>query len=227
MYNVDKNREELDKIPTNSPYHGQWDTDKIIEEYFPGKEKGICIEVGAANGVRGSNTKYFEDLGWDVLCLEPNKLFAHSLERDRKLVRYYAVGETNEEKATLQIFSVGKKNIMSSLTSLKPDPRLVDDHLHLINDITPVEVSVRTLTHIIENHVQGTPFDNVRTIDFVSIDTEGTELDVLKGFDFKKHDVKLFVVENNYSDPEIAEYMETKGYVLSRRFKINDFYIKA
>jgi hypothetical protein len=74
--------------------------------------------------------------------------------------------------------------------------------------------------------VEDTPLHNQTKIDFISVDTEGTEIDVLKGFDFEKFDVKLFVVENNYEDSDIEEFMLTKGYVKDQRYKINEFYIK-
>ena len=225
MNDVNKNKEELDAT-TSSKYYGQWETDKFIEKYFPNQSKGYCIEVGAADGIKGSNTKYFEDLGWDALCIEPNKLFSESLEKHRKVVRYYAVGDSNLASVSLQIFNVGDKEIMSSLTSLRPDPRLVEAHKHLINDMSSVNVPLRTLPYILENHVGGTPFYNREEIDFISVDTEGTELNVLKGFNFNKYNVKLFVVENNYSDPEIEEFMNTKGYTLQERWKINDFFVR-
>lgn len=225
-YDVNQNKKEIDNT-TPSKYYGQWETDKFIEEYFLNKTKGICIEVGAADGIKGSNTKYFEDLGWDVLCIEPNVMFADSLKACRKLVRYYAVGnEKDGDQQTLTIFDVGEKNIMSSLSSLKPDQRLVEAHEHIINSVDFIDVPVRTLPFILENTVEGTPFSNVTDIDFISIDTEGTELDVLQGFDFESYNVELFVVENNYSDPEIEEFMNEKGYVLHKRWKINDFYTK-
>jgi FkbM family methyltransferase len=225
-YNVDKNKEEIDSI-ASSKYYGQWETDKFIEKYFPNQSRGCCIEVGAADGIKGSNTKYFEDLGWDVLCIEPNTGFSKSLEAHRQLVRYYAVGSGEEgSTATLTIFDVGEKSIMSSLSSLKPDKRLVEAHQHIINGSEDMAVPVRTLPYILENTVKGTPFHNRSQIDFISIDTEGTELDVLKGFDFSAYDVKLFVVENNYADADIEKYMSEHGYVLKERWKINDFYTR-
>ena len=120
----------------------------------------------------------------------------------------------------LTVFDVGERNIMSSLTSLKPDERLVEAHEHIINESYKVEVEVETLPNILE--IAGYP----TKIDFISVDTEGTELDVLKGFDFDKYDVTLFVVENNYDDKEIGDYMLSKGYVRDQRYKINDFYIR-
>jgi len=224
MYNVNKNNTELNTQAT-SKYYGQWETDKIIESYFKNKSDGICIEVGAANGYKGSNTKYFEDIGWDALCIEPNIEHKESLTAHRKFVRYYACGKENKE-LPLHIFRVGKDDITSSLTSLSPDERLVEDHKEIINDSYKVDVKVRTLNWILENETSDTPFENVVDIDFISIDTEGTELDVIKGLDFDKYSVKLLIIENNYNDDNIEEYMNLMGYKKDKRYKINDFYIK-
>jgi FkbM family methyltransferase len=223
-YNVDKINQEL-KGWDGGEYYGQWETDKVIESYFDNGYKGTCIEVGAANGFKGSNTLYFEERGWNTLCIEPNTEHTESLEKYRKLVRYYAC---SDKKGTfpLTVYRVGEKNIMSSLTSLNPDDRLVEAHKDIINEKFIINVKVETLPWILENTVNDTTFNGVTNIDFISIDTEGTELDVLKGFDFDKYSVKLFVVENNYDDPEIGSFMESKGFIRDKRYKINDFYIK-
>jgi FkbM family methyltransferase len=218
MYDVDKNNEEL-KGWDGGKYFGQWETDKIIEEYFINKIDGICVEVGAANGVKGSNTLYFEQMGWKSLCIEPNPKQFDSLEKYRKNISHYAVSD-KRGKMNLTVFDVGERNIMSSLTSLNPDERLVEAHAHIINEKYGVEVEVETLPNVLEMAKYPT------IIDFISIDTEGTEIDVLKGFNFDKYDVKLFVVENNYNDSNISDFMESKGYKKDQRYKINDFYIK-
>ena len=217
-YNVDKINQEL-KGWDGGNYYGQWETDKIIESYFNSGYKGLCIEVGAANGVKGSNTLYFEEMGWNVLCIEPNIGYKESLEKHRKLIRYYACSN-KKDILPLTVYKVGEKNIMSSLTSLKPDNRLVEAHKNIINEKFTIEVKVETLPWILENTVGGTPFHGITKIDFISIDTEGTELDVLKGFDFNKYDVKLFVVENNYDDIEIKSFMEKRGFIRDKRYKI-------
>lgn len=217
-YDVTKNYQDLQGWD-GGKYFGQWETDKKIEDFFPNVTNGVCVEVGAANGVKGSNTLYFEQLGWKTLCIEPNPGQFESLEKYRKEVLHYAVSDKSG-KMNLTVFDVGEKNIMSSLTSLNPDQRLVDAHSHIINDSYEVEVEVETLPNILE-------LANFPTrINFISIDTEGTELDVLNGFDFDKYDVTLFVIENNYEDSDIDIFMNSKGYTKDTRYKINDFYIK-
>lgn len=224
-YNVNNINKEL-RGWDGGDYYGQWETDKIIEGYFKTGFTGDCIEVGAANGIKGSNTLYFEERGWNALCIEPNTEHTESLEKHRNLVRYFGC---SDESGTfpLTVYRVGENNIMSSLTSLKPDDRLVEAHKDIINEQFVIDVQVETLPWILENVVNDTAFENKTKIDFISIDTEGTELDVLKGFDFNKYDVTLFIVENNYDDKEIGEFMETKGYIRDQRYKINDFYIKT
>jgi FkbM family methyltransferase len=224
MYNVNKNNEEL-KNYQNTKYYGQWETDKIIESYFDISVKGKCIEIGAANGIKGSNTKYFEDNGWDVLCIEANPNQEESLKKCRKHVRMYGCGSDNFT-TKLTVFNVGINNIESSLTSIYPDERLVEDHKHIINNINKISIEVKTLNWILENDISNTPLNNHDHFNFISIDTEGTELDVLKGLNLYKYNIDLLVVENNYYDRSIVDYLKNHGYKLDQRYKINDFYIK-
>lgn len=216
-YDVNKINEEL-RGWDGGKYFGQWETDKIIEEYFD-KNNGVCVEVGAANGIKGSNSLYFEKLGWDALCIEPNPNQIKSLKKYRKNIMTYAVSK-EIGVMDLTVFEVGEKNIMSSLTSLVPDTRLVESHSHIINNTYKVPVKVETLSKILE--IANYP----KKIDFISIDTEGTELDVLESMDFEKYDVSLYIIENNYNDSCIEEFMNKKGYKKDKRYKINDFYIK-
>ena len=50
---------------------------------------------------------------------------------------------------------------------------------------------------------------------------------MVKGFDTNLYNVKLFIIENNYEDTEIEDYMNSLGYKKDKRYKINDFYIKG
>ena len=52
-------------------YYGQHREDEYINQLFNNKKNGICVEVGAYNGVNASNTYFFELNGWRSLCIEP------------------------------------------------------------------------------------------------------------------------------------------------------------
>ena len=108
MYDVNAIDKELQEINNNdTPYYGQWETDKIIASYFNSTIKGTCIEVGAANGIKGSNTKYFEDMGWGALCIEPNLKHRESLESSRNLVRFFACGDQIQKKLYIYLMWEG------------------------------------------------------------------------------------------------------------------------
>lgn len=224
MYDVNSISKEL-KGWDNGIYFGQWKTDEVIEGYFNIDVPGVCVEVGAANGIKGSNSLYFEQRGWNVLCIEPNPEHFESLNVHRKNNLMLACGD-KVAVLPLTIFRVGERDISTSITSLSPDERLIESHKDLINRKYEVEVKVKKLSDILESDAKLTDFGYQDSIDFISVDTEGTELQVLKGFDFEKYDVKLFVVENNYDDADIRHFMLSKGYRRDQRYKINDFYVR-
>lgn len=204
-------------------WYGQFETDRVIASYFPEGHVGLAVEVGAYDGIKGSNSLYFEKAGWDVLCIEPNPYAYAKLFENRDCLCYNMACSDISGIAKLKICRL-KSGIQSSLTSLEPDERLIRDYGHDIVEWEEVEVKVHRLTNILR--LISTPhLDNV--VEFISIDTEGTELDVLKGLDLQLFDVKLLVVENNYQDSEIDDYLSKQGYKLDQRYRINDFYVKS
>jgi len=206
-------------VKKNINYYGQHGEDKVIEKYFPGGFVGGCIDIGATDGVSISNTLHFEQNGWYCLCVEPNPKFYNNLKNNRKNALNLAVSDHNEDFATFNIVVLNNQ-IEDAISSLKIDDRLIKDHSQYDIKIIPITCDIRTLDYCIDNHYK---YD---TIDFVSVDTEGTELDVLKGFDINKWSPKLFIIENNYEDKNIEEYMNSFGYVKDQRLAVNDFYIK-
>lgn len=198
-------------------YYGQFETDKYIADFFPGGYKGWCVDVGAADGIKGSNTYHFEKRGWWCLCIEPNPKYFALLSANRRIVEPVACSNENKNNVPFTVFEIGKGHILSSVSSLKVDERLRKDHAYITHKTYTIEVKVRTLDTILDI------FEPPK-LDLVSIDTEGTELGVLLGFDIKKWAPKLLVVENNYNDSYVEEYLKNFGYVKVLRHEINDFY---
>jgi len=195
-------------------YYGQFEppTDQVIEEYFPNQLAGIAVEVGAAQGIAASNTLHFEELGWRCLCIEPNPNLFAQLQRNRKHVLNYAVANSQANDVDFHVCTPEE----TAVSSLNLDSRLVQEN-H-VTRIYTVKVNVRTLDFCIK--------DFFTPIDFVSIDTEGTELDILKGFDINKYQPKLLVIENNFNNPNIEKYLSNFGYKKVQRHIINDFFTR-
>jgi FkbM family methyltransferase len=194
------------------------DEDNIILEYFPKGYIGNCIEIGAADGIAGSNTYMFEQNGWECLCIEANPKLANKCSQVRKNTLNYAVGKENLPTVNFTIFDVGYNN-ESAISSISVDQRLVEAHKHLIQNTYEISIELKTLDTILGE----TNLFNY--IDYVSIDTEGTELDVLKGFDLNKWKPKVLLIENNYEDKEIEEYLLNFKYKKVLRHHVNDFYL--
>lgn len=199
-------------------YYGQFKTDRYISEFFEPDFIGTCIDVGAARPIRGNNTYYFEQKGWTVYCIEPNTRCLPALTTNRKNVFNFACGARNLDEAEFTICTLAGGN-QEAVTSLKLDQRLLDKHRIYNPTFEKVKVKLKTLNSFIVEQA-------IANIDFVSIDTEGTELDVLAGFDIQKYKPKLFVIEDNFDDPKIQKYLDRFGYVKEKRVGVNDFYLR-
>lgn len=207
----------------NNNFYGQFNppVDKLIREYFPNKDYGICIEVGAVDGIEFSNTYHFESNGWDCLCIEPIPSHYEDLKKNRSLSLNYAISNDNIDSVEFTSV-VLENNTRTAISSLKVDDRLFNQIKNW--GYNPIKESITVTSKRLDWCIDN--FFKHNEIDFISIDTEGTELDVLKSFDVNSYNLKLLVIENNFNDPEIEEYLNSKGWVKDKRVEVNDFYIK-
>lgn len=83
-----------------------------------------------------------------------------------------------------------------------------------------IEVSAVPLSKLLAKH-------DIKHVDFCTIDTEGSELDVLKSIDFDACKIDILCIENNYSDPEVGEFLSQLGYSLEHKIEIDDVYLRA
>jgi FkbM family methyltransferase len=202
-------------------FYSQFGEDKLLASIFPVGHKGVCVEVGAYDGRAGSNTLHFEEKGWKCLCVEPIPKQYEKCRAIRKEVVNCCVGETNRDSEVFTIFKIGSNGENeSAISSLEPDVRLIESHKHLLHTTEQILVKVKTLTTILDEANFPT------TIDFISIDTENTELNVLKGFDFNKYTVSIFLIENNYNEPFCEEYLKPFGYEKKFRLGVNDIFVR-
>jgi FkbM family methyltransferase len=199
-------------------YYGQHLEDKYIQEYFDEGYIGTCVDIGSAQPINGNNTFFFEEKGWSTYCIEPNPSHIPNLKNHRKNVFNLACGDKNQDNVEFTICTLPGGN-QEALSSLTIDERLLETHKIYSPILTKINVNVVTLnTFLIENKIE--------KLDFVSIDTEGTELDVLKGFNIEKYSPKLLVIENNHNDSHIEDYLKQFNYIKDKRIMVNDFYLK-
>jgi FkbM family methyltransferase len=199
--------------------YSQFGEDIYMNTLFPENYKGVCVEVGAYDGITDSNTLFFEKKGWSCLCIEPIPSQYENCKAIRKNAINCAISDSNKEDIPFYICNINNNN-ESAMSSLEPDIRLIESHMHMINKVLEINVKCRTLTSVLDE----ANFPNV--IDFISIDTENTELNVLKGFDFSKYSVKYFIIENNFNEPACEDYLKQFGYIKLKRIAVNDIFYK-
>ena len=201
-------------------FFGQFNppVDFLIKQYFPLGYVGRCVEVVAVDGVFLSNSYHFELNGWESLCVEPIPKYFDSLQRNRKNAVCFAAANENSDDREFSVFTMANSN-QSSVSGLAVDIRLLEAH-EIYNPVKEtISVKTRRLDWIIDNYFKGGP------IDFISIDTEGNELEVLFSIDLALYGVKLLIIENNYNDPAIEQYLSGLGWRKDKRVEVNDFYI--
>jgi FkbM family methyltransferase len=197
---------------------GQFGEEAIINKVFPRRFTGTAIEVGAADGLFMSPTKELEDRGWTVLCIEANPLFADALAKNRKLVRLVAAGkkDLDDQDFTVIEMTEAQRN-WSAVSSLKVDEEQLENHKTLVRNTSTVKVPVRTLETCIREA-------GLTRVDFVSIDVEGTDMDVLSGFDVARWKPKLLIIENWRDDDRFEKYLKPFGYGARTRLGVNDVF---
>lgn len=194
-------------------YYSQLGQDEIVECFFaanPPKNK-VFIEVGAFDGVHYSNVRRLqESYGWSGLSIEP-------VEKNYdKLCKSYA-----EKPVTCVRCAVGKSDGVAEL-NISSYPHLPDwgsDVATLSESETTrwqqlygaiwhkEQVQVKTLTTILKEY-------NISSFDFLSVDAEGHDLDVLMGLDFSLYKPQMILVEYNRDRQGIFDLLTGNGYRL-------------
>jgi FkbM family methyltransferase len=199
-------------------FYGQFGEDKYLSTFFDNNYKGICIDVGAYDGVNGSNTYHFEKKGWDSLCIEPIPESFVTCNAVRKHTINCCVSNYDKDNVDFNIVRL-KGNNVSAISSLTIDNRLIESHKSLIDNIEKISVKVKSLNTIFQE-------ENIpENIDFISIDTENTEIDVLKGIDFNIYNVNFLIIENNFNENIIEDYLKIHNFTKIKRIAVNYFYV--
>lgn len=206
-------------------YHAQFEQDRFVNEnFFKNKRKGVFIDIGAADGISFSNSYFFEKyLNWTGICVEPVGHVFNSLKKVRKCVCIEGCiwNKTGDAEFLKITFPDGSQNGYSGLIDTY-DPRqmayvektfLQDAHCKFER----IKVKCYKFNDICKNN-------KIKHVDYLSIDTEGSELDILKSIDFDNIDIDVIDVENNHNEDHIKNFLKTKGFKFIARVGVDDIY---
>ena len=204
-------------------YYSQLGQDKFIDEFFEKKQEGTFIDIGAHDGKSASNTFFLEEQrNWRGICIEPGINEFKLLNSNRRSINLN-VCISNYDGESDFTYIEGYANMLSGLDesyNQQHKMRIQNEVNQYGGRINKIKIPVYKLQTIIDKY-------NMYDVDYCSIDTEGSEFNIIKSIDFTKTRIKLFTIENNYGNEDIKDYLETKGYFLYRKLQCDDIFLKA
>jgi FkbM family methyltransferase len=190
----------------------QYDEEVFLLNHF-GDKKGFLVDIGAADGIRNSNSRKLIEKGWRGLLVEPGEVNFKKLtdiysSNDRIILENCGCSyenkdaifyhDYNDDAHQISTFSVNQKDICLELYSCE----FVEKTVKLVKTMD-----------LLKKH-------NISKIDFMSIDTESYDENVLLGLEFNKIDIELICVERD------SDILKKNGYKKIHSNAGNIFYKK-
>jgi FkbM family methyltransferase len=187
--------------------YAQNQEDVLAWDYFDHKTDGFFVEIGANHPTELSQTWLLEQRGWKGILVEPLPACCEKLRAVRRnsIVCEAAAGAPEQVgEATL---NVAQSDVWSHLGAENKELPLA----------ARIKVAVRTLDSILEEL-------HAPQVDLLSIDTEGMELQVLRGLNLKQHRPALVLLEDHMETLDLFFYMRRAGYQLFKRTGPNNWW---
>ncbi len=173
------------------------------------RRRGTFVELGAFDGLDQSNTAWLEaNRGWRGILIEPIPELYERCVRNRPLatvVNCACVSSAYDQSTVEMIYSGLMSIVRGARLSDKADEEWVahGEELQQLERYS-CTVPARTLSSVLEEH-------DLRHVDLLSLDVEGYELQVLKGFDLERFRPRHVLVEESGSDPA-SDYLTARGW---------------
>ena len=185
--------------------HSQYEEEWALRDFFKGQRDGVFVDVGANDYEHMSNTFYLEtEMGWSGVAVDPLKEFeaGYKEHRPRTRFRSFFVSDRSNEQAKMYLLK-GNTLVTSA------DKTFTERYGKDTKEVTAPTI---TLNDLLDS-------EHIQRIDFLSIDVELHEPEVLAGFDVQRFRPALICIE---AHPEvrqqILDYFATRKYVVVGRY---------
>lgn len=195
-------------------FNSQYKQDEFLEtQIFKGYKNGFFIDVGAHDGVSINNTLYFEkNNNWTGINIEPMKPIYDRLVINRPGNINLNCAVCNTDGQAEFYCNTGYTEMISGLKD-QYDPR----HLQRLEHENKQMGATTDIINVVTKRLETICDEyNIEHVNYLSIDVEGAEFDVIKSIDFDKVFIDVIGFENNYdaSSIPIIQYLESKGFCL-------------
>jgi len=198
----------VENIHRNNSY-AQEGEDLIIDKLLKYKKSGFYVDIGAHHPVKFSNTLIFYKRGWKGINVDamPDSMNEFEKLRPRDINLQAAISNNNSEE-TFYIFNEPALNTLNSEEAKSRNSK------NVYKIIKELKLKTLKLSEILDTQL----LEN-QEIDFLSIDTEGNDINVLKSNNWEKYKPKLVLVEDlkfknieDYQQSEIYIFMKNMNY---------------
>jgi FkbM family methyltransferase len=187
--------------------YSQEGEDMVLRRIFETVKKGFYVDVGALHPKRFSNTYYFYRKGWSGINIDamPGSMISFNRVRPRDINIEAAVGM----KSSALVYHVFNDPALNTFDAALARARTSGTH-HVIRKHT---LNVLSLTEILDRNLP-----NGQTIDFMTVDVEGFDLQVLQSNDWNRYRPRYLLAESDATtcagvrDTELHRFLDEKGY---------------
>lgn len=195
----------------SNTYYSQFGEDVFLKSLFFKQTTGYYIDIGAFHPISGSNTYMFYKMGWRGINIEPNPSMF-------KLLKKYRKKDININKAISFYKGEANFNINSVFSGIMDKNYIYQDRIQ-----KKIKVDTDTLKNILSSHLT-----SVQSIDFMSIDCEGHDLNVLKSNDWELYRPRVIIVEDHSMNinSEIDSFLKSKDYYYYCRIYLTKVFLE-
>ena len=182
------------------------------------------LDIGAADPIQLNNTYLFYERGCRGVLVEPNPTFCRKLEARRPKDKVLNVGVGFEDRDSADYYMVGGPHGEYLNTFSPTDAQTLREKAKDLHPIVKViKMPLVNINKILEEQFHGAP-------DFLSTDTEGLDLDILKSLDFNRFRPKIVCVETlvlgtKRMETAILELMQAKNYAVRGATFVNTIFV--
>ena len=205
--------------------NSQFGEDKKILSLFNNIERGTYLDLGCFHPIRSNNTYLMYKKGWGGINIDLNPLTIELFNVARPTDINICAAVSNKKSFKSLFFD----NELSSLNTISENHTLFLNKAFGKKDLKKRKIKTTTLKNILNKC-------NIKEVDFMNIDIEGHELEVLKNLDFKKLNIKVICVEivdyENYSKKiktnksKILKIMKKNNFILKFKTFVNYIFVK-
>lgn len=208
----------------NRGAYSQFGQDLFVLNILKDIQNGIFVDVGGNDPIKGSNTYLLEQRGWTGIAIEPQEKLRKLWPESRKAeCLNYVVGPENKT-----INFIEGSNDEHGLSGVEGYNKCQDNS-------KKISVEQKRLSDILKEK-------SINHVDYLSIDVEGYEMNVLESIDFSTSDIRLISIENDIGftsipligkkigselgNNKLRKFLQDKGYAYIGRIVSDDFFIK-